>query len=206
MRDRITLNKGSLLLCIASLLSGCATNGMTRSGFLGDYDALSSTRYDNVLLYRATGFEPERYAEIVVDNAMIKTASGGIDGLDKTQQKEVLGYINSELQRQESKAVVTPGATGRVRVRVAITELETPNRVVNAFTTLLIGPVTTGGASLEFEAIDESTGRRVAAASCFERGNVFTEFVGSYKLLSHAKSAITTCIEQIDSAWRDTHS
>lgn len=204
VNNRIILNYGGFFLCIASVLSGCATNGMTKSGFLGDYDALSPTKYKNVLLYRATGFEPERYAEIVVADAIIKTASGRIDGLDKTQQREVLDYIDSELRHQVSKSVVTPGGMGRVRVRVAITELETPNRTVNAFTTLLVGPVTTGGASLEFEAVDERTGRRVAAATCFDRGNVFTEFIGSYKLLGHAKSAIATCIEQIDSAWRDT--
>jgi len=201
----IRLKYGGLFLCIASVLSGCAKNSMTKSGFLGDYDALSPTKYDNVLMYRATGFEPARYANIVVDDAIIKTASGRLDGLDKKQQREVLDYIDSELRHQQTKAIVTPGAVGRIRVRVAITELETPNRAVNAFTTLLVGPVTTGGASLEFEAIDESTGRRIAAATCFERGNVFTEFVGSYKLLGHAKSAITTCIEQIDNAWRDTH-
>ncbi|MGK9017638.1 DUF3313 domain-containing protein [Pseudomonas aeruginosa] len=89
-------------------------------------------------------------------------------------------------------------------MRVAVTELQTPNRAVNAMTTLLVGPVTTGGASLEFEAVDLSTGRRVAAASCFERGNVIKEFAGSYTLLGHAKAAITNCIERIDSAWRDT--
>jgi hypothetical protein len=64
--------------------------------------------------------------------------------------------------------------------------------------------VTTGGASLEFEAVDDSTGRRVGAATCFDHGNVFTEFLASYTLLGHAKAAITTCIGRIDDAWRDT--
>ena len=150
-----------------------------------------------------SGFEPKRYAAVVVEEAQIKTASGRIDGLDDAQQREVLDHVTSELKRQEGK-VPPPGGAGQVRVRVAVTELQTPNRAVNAMTTLLVGPVTTGGASLEFEAVDLRTGRRVAAASCFERGNVIKEFAGSYTLLGHAKAAITNCIERIDSAWRDT--
>ena len=46
----------------------------------GDYEKLSPTRYENVLMYRAAGFEPKRYAAVVVEEAQIKTASGRIDG------------------------------------------------------------------------------------------------------------------------------
>jgi len=204
MKSKTALIRGGIFFCVAGALSGCATNSMTRSGFLGDYEKLSPTRYENVLMYRAAGFEPKRYAAVVVEDAQIKTASGRIDGLDDAQQREVLDHVTSELKRQEGKSPAPPGGAGQVRVRVAVTELQTPNRAVNAMTTLLVGPVTTGGASLEFEAVDLRTGRRVAAASCFERGNVIKEFAGSYTLLGHAKAAITNCIERIDSAWRDT--
>ena len=127
---------------------------MTRSGFLGDYE-LSPTRYENVLMYRAAD-SSKRYAAVVVEEAQIKTASGRIDGLDDAQQREVLDHVTSELKRQEGKSPA-PGGAGQVRVRVAVTELQTPNRAVNAMTTLLVGPVTTGGASLEFEAVDLRT-------------------------------------------------
>jgi hypothetical protein len=193
-----------LCLCIAGALSGCATNGMTRSGFLDTYETLAPTRYKHVLMFREPGFEPGRYAEIVVEHPQIKTSSGRIDGLDDAQQREVLDYVDTELHRQVSKMPAAAGAAGRIRLRVAVTELQTPNRMVNAMTLLLVGPVTTGGASLEFEAVDDSTGRRVGAATCFDHGNVLTEFMASYTVLGHAKAAITTCIERIDGAWRDT--
>jgi hypothetical protein len=195
---------GGLFLCIAGALSGCATNGMTRSGFLDTYETLLPTRYKHVLMFREPGFEPGRYAEVVVEHPLIKTSSGRIDGLDDAQQREVLDYVDTELHRQVSKMPAAAGAAGRLRLRVAVTELQTPNRMVNAMTLLLVGPVTTGGASLEFEAVDDSTGRRVGAATCFDRGNVLTEFFASYTVLGHAKAAITTCIERIDGAWRDT--
>ncbi|HHJ1745629.1 TPA: DUF3313 domain-containing protein, partial [Pseudomonas aeruginosa] len=82
MKSKTAVIRGGILICVVGVLSGCATNGMTRSGFLGDYERLSPTRYENVLMYRAAGFEPKRYAEVVVDDAQIKTASGRIDGLD----------------------------------------------------------------------------------------------------------------------------
>jgi hypothetical protein len=191
---------------MAGTLAGCATNGMTRSGFLGTYETLAPTRYEHVLMFREPGFEPGRYAEVAVEYPLIKTGNGRIDGLDDAQQREVLDYVDTELHRQVSKIPAAAGATGKVRVRVAVTALQTPNRMVNAVTTLLVGPVTTGGASLEFEAVDESTGRRIGAATCFDHGNVFTEFFASYTVLGHAKAAITTCIERIDGAWRDASS
>ena len=75
---------------------------MTRSGFLGDYEKLSPTRYENVLMYRAAD-SSKRYAAVVVEEAQIKTASGRIDGLDDAQQREVLDHVTSELKRQEGK-------------------------------------------------------------------------------------------------------
>jgi hypothetical protein len=68
-------------------------------------------------------------------------------------------------------------------------------------TTLALGPVTTGGASLEFEAIDPQHGQRVVSAACYDHGHVIANFTGSYTLLGHARSAITTCIGQISEAW-----
>ena len=194
-----------LVLSLAATLSGCASNGMTRSAFLGNYDALEKTKYENVLLFKAPGFEPRHYREIVVEGAQIVTGTGRIDGLDSEQVRELLDHVNSELRHLQTKSEA-PSSSGRIRVRVAITAIETPNRAVNTLTTLLVGPVTTGGASLEFEAVDEQTGRRVAAASCFEHGNALADFKGSYTLLGHAKAAITTCLERINSAWRSADS
>ena len=117
-------------------------------------------------MYRAAD-SSKRYAAVVVEEAQIKTASGRIDGLDDAQQREVLDHVTSELKRQEGKS--RPQVARDRFGCVAVTELQTPNRAVNAMTTLLVGPVTTGGASLEFEAVDLRTGRRVAAASCRAR-------------------------------------
>ncbi len=201
MKRPISLIHLVLMVGLATTLSGCASNGMTRSAFLGDHDALKKTKYENVLLFKAPGFEPSNYKEIVVEDALVVAENGQVKGLDVEQQREVLEYINSELRSLQATSE-TPGASGLVRVRVAISEIETPNRAVNALTTLLVGPVTTGGASLEFEAIDVGTGRRVAAASCFARGRVISDFKDAYTLLGHAKIAISTCLKQIDAAWR----
>lgn len=56
MKSKTALIRGGIF-CVAAALSGCATNSMTRSGFLGDYEKLSPTRYENVLMYRAAEFE-----------------------------------------------------------------------------------------------------------------------------------------------------
>ena len=205
MKRPISLIHFVLLAGLTATLSGCASNGMTRSGFLGDYDVLGKTKYENVLLFKAPGFEPSRYREILVEDAQVVTATGRIGGLEAEQVRELLDHVNSELRHLQTKSEA-PASSGRIRVRVAITTIETPNRAVNTLTTLLVGPVSTGGASLEFVAVDEQSDRRVAAASCFEHGNALADFKGSYTLLGHAKSAITTCLERINSAWRSAGS
>ncbi|HHM5529108.1 TPA: DUF3313 family protein [Pseudomonas aeruginosa] len=175
---------------------------MTRSPFLGDHEMLVPTQFENVLLYRAPGFNWGCCTEVVVEDALVATNLGVIKGLDAEQQREILLYTTAELRSHIATPRVT-SASDRVRVRVAITELQTPNRAVNALTTLLVGPVTTGGASLEFSAEDERTGRRVLAASCFQHGNPIADFASSYSLLGHAKNSIRACIEQVNSVWRE---
>lgn len=58
MKSKTALIRGGIFFCVAGALSGCATNSMTRSGFLGDYEKLSPTRYENVLMYRAADSSP----------------------------------------------------------------------------------------------------------------------------------------------------
>ncbi len=78
MKRPISLIHFVLLAGLTATLSGCASNGMTRSGFLGDYDVLGKTKYENVLLFKAPGFEPSRYREILVEDAQVVTATGRI--------------------------------------------------------------------------------------------------------------------------------
>ena len=89
---------------------------MTRSGFLGDYEKLSPTRYEACCTARRFS---KRYAAVVVEEAQIKTASGRIDGLDDAQQRVL--NVTSELKRQEGK--VPPQVARDGSVRVAVTEL-----------------------------------------------------------------------------------
>ncbi len=44
MKSKTALIRGGIFFCVAGALSGCATNSMTRSGFLGDYEKLSPTQ------------------------------------------------------------------------------------------------------------------------------------------------------------------
>lgn len=85
MKRPISLIHFVLLAGLTATLSGCASNGMTRSGFLGDYDVLGKTKYENVLLFKAPGFEPSRYREILVEDAQVVTATGRIGGLEAEQ-------------------------------------------------------------------------------------------------------------------------
>lgn len=104
MKRPISLIHFVLLAGLTATLSGCASNGMTRSGFLGDYDVLGKTKYENVLLFKAPGFEPSRYREILVEDAQVVTATGRIGGLEAEQVRELLDHVNSELRHLQTKS------------------------------------------------------------------------------------------------------
>ena len=109
-------------------------------------------------------------------------------------------HINQELR--DRLLAETRGGTKALTVRAALTNIETPNRALNVATTLLIGPLTTGGASLEIEILDTQSGVVQVAATCTERASAFMQLAGAYSVLAHTKYAISQCIDRIEQGFR----
>jgi hypothetical protein len=176
----------------------CATSVTRPSGFLSDYNALRPSAFDNVALYRAPGFDPRAYGQVRVTPAQIYGPSARLRELDPELQKEVLTQTDKEMNAR-LRAGVGPRA---LIVRAAVTDVDTPNRALNVATSLLIGPTTSGGASLELEVVDEQSSAVLVAATCTERGSVLRQFAGAYSVLAHAKHAISECLQRFEKAYR----
>jgi Protein of unknown function (DUF3313) len=182
------------------LLCACATSVEKPSGFLSDYNALRPSALENVALYRAPGFDPDAYGQVRLTPTQIYGPSARLRKLDPELQKEVLAQADKEMNARLLAGA--GGGTKALIVRAAITDVDTPNRALNVATSLLLGPVTSGGASLEVEVVDEQSSAILIAATCTERGSVLRQFTGAYSRLAHAKHAISECLKRFEKAYR----
>lgn len=189
-------------LAIALATASCAAPPQRQSGFLKDYSVLGKSSYENVLLYRAPAFDPTAYSKVALEPARITGDTPELRALAPELKRDILAHIDKELAQRVAARGATSLAEGKtLRVRAAISEVETPNRAVNWATTLLVGTVTRGGASLEVELSDASTGELLVAATCSERGHPLWDQFDGYTLLGHARLAVTECMKRFEQAY-----
>lgn len=190
------------MLVASTVLAGCQLPPQRHSGFMADYARLQTSEYENVRLYRAAGFDRQRYARVVLEPTRIVGDTPELKALTPDLKREILSHVDAELkQRVKVETGARPAGGGTLRVRAAIGDIETPNRALNIATTLLLGPVTRGGASLEVELVDESSGEVVVAAMCMERGHPIWDQMDAYTLLGHARLAITECMTRFEKVY-----
>jgi Protein of unknown function (DUF3313) len=120
-------------------LGGCASNQLTRSGHLSDYTRLQATADEDVRLFVAPGFDPKAYRAATVDEPRIASGSERLSALSPTQRQELLTHLRSEIQARVDRYPVGAGSAP-LRIRAAITDVDSPNRAVNWTTTLLLTP------------------------------------------------------------------
>jgi Protein of unknown function (DUF3313) len=182
------------------LLCACSTPATKPSGFLADYKTLSPSAFENVSLYRAPGFDPQTYGQVQMTPTHVHGPSTRLRELDPELQKEILTHADKEMASR--LLIGVRSGTKTLMVRAAVTDVDTPNRAVNVATTLLLGPVTSGGASMEVEVVDGQSGVVQVAAACTERASVLRQFTGAYSVLAHAKHAISECVQRFEQAYR----
>jgi Protein of unknown function (DUF3313) len=184
----------------SAFVCACSTPVTKPSGFLSDHKTLSPSAFENVSLYRAPGFDPQMYGQVQMTPTQVHGPSTRLRELDPGLQKEILIHTDKEMASR--LLIGVRSGTKTLMVRAAVTDVDTPNRAVNVATTLLLGPVTSGGASMEVEVVDGQSGVVQVAAACTERGSVLRQFTGAYSVLAHAKHAISECIQRFEQAYR----
>lgn len=190
MKTHFTMIRSIALFLLSALsLAGCAHQAPTRSGFLGDYSGLHATsesaneetaHSSEQLTFGAVHIEPVRY---VSTNAGTPLAP---------EDSEPLCRVLEEALKREfanlPQATVTSSRT--MRIRAAITGVDRSYPLLNLLTTLAIFvPVDNGGVSVEIEAVDESTGSRVAALSGARNGSLF-DLLQFFRSYGHAETGL----------------
>lgn len=152
-------------------MQGCATAPM-QTDYLGNDFALMPDHEDSSLLWwEKSEFNWNNYNKVILDPVSIRSDAAINDGKFNSEDLESLrGNLKDATIEElgpEFPVVNTPG-TDVLRIRAAITEINTSNTILNLITTVAVFvPMDMGGASIEVEFFDSMTGERLAAmADC----------------------------------------
>jgi hypothetical protein len=177
-------------LCMGLLITlsvGCAGSRQPRgpvveSGFLGDYSQLKPGKSGQAkLVYIAPDVDWNSYHAIQLDSVTLWPGKdGSLAKVSSQDQQRLADTLYKDLYQELAKQnrMVKHAGPGVLRVRAALTEASPTNVPLNAVATFIPqvrGPttvlglaantaLTVGEASVEVEATDSLTGRRLAAA------------------------------------------
>jgi hypothetical protein len=190
------------LASVAVLASGCASNQLTQSGHLADYRKLKSSGDPAVQLYVSDRFDERSYGRVEFEAPTIRGKTQRLDELTPDVRQSLLDHLSQTLKE---RVAVLPRHQGNrsVLIRAAITDVDLPNRLLNVLTTFAIGPVSTGGATLEISATDTQTNEEVLAMVCSEKASIasLSGFTNAYTALGHAKAAINDCLSKFEKSF-----
>jgi hypothetical protein len=173
----------SVVLISMCLMVGCAGQKMevkNYSGFLGDYSKLQAGPEGGIdQRYIKEGVDFKKYNKIMLDQVRFYFKNDAADkGIDADEMKELSDTFSRAMIDALGSAyplVAKPGPNV-MRLRVAITDIELPNRGINAISTVLpvglaISTIKSGvtgkgtgcgEVSMEFEALDSNSNQVIA--------------------------------------------
>ena len=186
---RIAATVISIALCI--FMSACASEKAKKSGFLKNYEQLKpDPAVDGALRY----VDPKAYTykKFMIDPIAVYFASNAKgSGIDPEKLTELTRYFHSELIKRLSKnyRVAKNKGKGVARIRLAITDVEETDPLLNIHPAMKLTGAGLGGASMEGEVTDSVSGRRLGAIVESRSGDRLAIAAG-FSRLGHAKQVI----------------
>jgi len=168
-----------LALCLVLLgFSACASDPQQKAGFLSNYSKLTPTPYKNALgsmAYISSSNPPENFEKFILNPVQIRlTQKGRKEGVPRSKMRELANYFDKQLRKELSKSdysIVNRAAPRTMLVRIALTNVEAANPLLNIHPATLISGMGLGGASIEAEFLDALTGEVVVAVMDTQKGS-----------------------------------
>jgi hypothetical protein len=202
-----------LRLSVLCAVTGCAGQGVTRTGFIDNYDGMKPTQAHTAdLIYVEPSYARAAYRSIVIE-PIAWTPTPGAPPRDAATVARLEADFRSALEDALGKdfailpATPAPPDAGVLRVRAAITNTRQAHWWINAPVTLAgIGLAVVGvpaggapapdpgGASEEIEVLDGATGKRVVAIATFNNGMPWNK-LGELQRFGHARRAFRIAAE-----------
>ena len=182
MNTMQSMTKGLVILLAGVFLHGCAAAPKdTTTGFLKEYPQFQAGPSDGIdQIYTKPGMDLKKYKRVMLDEArFFLKKDAASQGLQASELKELSDTFHKAVFEAMGTAYPLVSAPGNdvLRVRLAITDIETSNPAMSGITTVLpvglavsvakkaaTGSYTgVGGASMEVEFLDSMTNERLAA-------------------------------------------
>ncbi|MEL7311353.1 MAG: DUF3313 family protein [Pseudomonadota bacterium] len=175
-------------VAVVAVLSGCANQSFTESGFLESYEHEVVEGFDDMVA-TVDHASLARYQRVVIAEPEWRLAEDV--EVDEEKQVELSQHLRESLIREISQCLTVTDtlAPGVLTLKTAITDIDGVSRGLNLFTSIVFfGPVDNGGASVEFTLEDTSTELQLASGVGFEAGGI-KEVTKSFSQYGHAKFA-----------------
>ncbi|MCZ6770396.1 MAG: DUF3313 domain-containing protein [Proteobacteria bacterium] len=189
----------AILVGATALLAACAAEITGKSGFLKDYSQLKpDPKIEGALRYEKPGASLTSYRKFIIYPVVIHFAPNakGV-GLDPENLVELTRYFRTEAVKKLSKnyAVVDKAGAGVMRIRIALTSIETTTPIANIHPAMKLSGLGLGGASMEAEVLDSVSGERLAAVVESRAGDRMSIGAGFSKF-GHAKQVMDMWIDR----------
>ncbi len=181
----------SLAAASVIVLAGCAAQQSTRTGFLSNYDAVSTTDpVGKSISFTKPGLSTNRYTRFMLDPVVFDAGKG----LTATVSSDEISVLKTDLESAVRRSFegrfehTTEPGPDVLRLRFAITGVEKANPQLNVALAILIVPLANGGAATEAEVLDSMTGERLVAVVAHSTGSLLRgEFSGFFSEFGHAR-------------------
>lgn len=190
---------GVICLAVTAMLAACETQQTARTGFLSDYSQLRpDPEIEGQWSYRNQKKRLTGYKKFLIDPVVVRLAANAQGAnIDPHDLAELADYFHTEAVHALSKRyqmVKKPGP-GVLYIRVAITDIEVTNPLLNIHPGTKLTGLGLGGASMEAEALDSVSMERIAAVVETQRGSRLS-FKAGLTRLGHAKEVMKGWVER----------
>ena len=181
------------------LISGCATPA-AQTGFLKDYSKLEPhPDIDGRHRYINPNMNAGDYSKFIVDPVVLSLSEKGKErGINQKDLNEQVTFFHQKLveELEQGYQVVSSPGPGVARVRVAITDIDKTNPLLNIHPGTKLTGAGLGGAGMEAELVDSVTSRTIAAAIDNQKGSRLS-FVAGLKWFGHAQAVMENWAEDL---------
>lgn len=177
-----------LSVCLAFVLTGCASKQPAHSGFLGDAGVYRAMKPDpeleGVQVFKTTPYPLAGYASFIVPPVSIYLSEQGRErGVSEEDLRDLAAkFRTAVIEALGSKYQVVDAPSPNVAIlRLAITDADPNIPLMNIHPGSLLTGGGLGGATAEAELVDSVSGRRVAAFLASSKGKRYDYTAGLTK-------------------------
>jgi hypothetical protein len=185
------------LLALSLLVPACAAQQTTATGFLDAARPMTPSAEDPATLsFAAPAAKLRGYRAVMLEEIAFRPGPAAPAAPDPATLAALQAAYREALAEafvaRGYRVVAAPVAEGgTLRLRAAITGYERANVLLNIATTLVIAPVTAGGAASEAELLDAATGERLVAQATHSNGSPLLGGPHNYyREHGHARAAL----------------